>query len=53
MNIEEINGNNNLILISTNENKKKHKRKYGKLWVKIRDLNRSKLKAQMIMMKNI
>ena len=37
---EEFNGNKYLTLVSTNESKEKIK-KYGKLWIKIKDLIRS------------
>ena len=37
---EEINGNKYLTLVPTNESKEEIK-KYGELWIKIRDLTRS------------
>ena len=38
---EEIDGNKYLTLVPTNESKQTNKQKYGKRWIKIRDLVRS------------
>ena len=50
---EEINGNEHLKLVPTNESKEKIK-KYEELWIKIRDLIRSItiLKSNLIQMMN-
>ena len=49
---EEINGNKYLTLIHTNESKDKIE-KYEEMWNEIRDLIRSELKNEMIMIKNL
>ena len=49
---EEINGNKYLTLIHTNESKDKIE-KYEEMWNEFRDLIRSELKNEMIMIKNL